>query len=147
MNALSASPPRADVIPLVDVMTSPWRDKTIGYRLGGFNPGPSVLVAGHDPVAALVFDRLLQLPTLAWMRGTLNLIFLNALEREGLERHISQMIEPKPDERIYLPYVLDETHHVETANEGYWSVLRTCKDLGMIEGRGVKPPPFEFVLE
>lgn len=139
MNALSAISMDIETPPLVDVLTSQSGSKVIGYRIGGFNPGPSVFVAGHDPVAAIVYDRLMQLPTLSWMRGSLNLIFLNAIEHAGIDAHIGQMTDDKPDELVFLPYFVDEKHHADAANEGYWTVLRACKSIGMIAGRGVQP--------
>ena len=139
MNAHSDNSMDVDTPPLVDVLTSQSGSKIIGYRIGGFNPGPNLLVAAHDPVAALVYDRLMLLPTLCWMRGSLNLIFLNAIEHAGINAHIGQMTDTKPDELIFLPYHLDEKHHSDAANEGYWTVLRACTAIGIISGRGVHP--------
>ncbi len=45
----------------------------LGYIVGGHRPGPNALVAGYQPVADLVFDALLALPSLPWIRGTLYL--------------------------------------------------------------------------
>lgn len=144
MNALPIHPDDAAESSLVHILTSPWSGSTIGYRVGGFNAGPSVLVECCDPVAPLVYDRLLRLPTLAWMRGTLNLVFLDVIEHEGLEGCVAELVGSRPDELVSLPCNLDGKHHKETAIEGYWTVLRACKALGMIEGRGVLPPSFEI---
>jgi hypothetical protein len=144
MNALPSHPEDAAESALVHVLTSPWSDSTIGYRVGGFNPGPNVLVECHDPDASLVYERLLRLPTLAWMRGTLSLVFREVIEREGLEECVAELIGSKPDELVSLPRDLDGKHHTETAIEGYWTVLRACKALGMIEGRGVQRPAVEI---
>ena len=134
-----------DAKPKLDfrVLTSPKNGAAIGYQVGGFNPGPSVLVAGHDPVASLVYERLLQLPTLSRMRGDLTLVYLNALEDAAMASELEALIEPKPDEVIFLPYLNDQVLHEIAADQGYWTVLRFCTSLGMISGRGIPRSPLE----
>ena len=144
MNAFLPKSFDSDVKPLVHVLTAPNSTQTIGYRFGGFNAGPSLLVAGHDPVATMVYDRLLQLPTLAWMRGSLTLVFLHALERDSMTPRLETLVAPKPDEIAFLPYQMDEAFHEEAAKEGYWTVLRLCASIGMISGRGIPQSKSEF---
>jgi len=127
----------ADNVPLIEVLTDTSGQRTIGYRLGGYHAGPSVLVAGHAPVANQVYDRLLRLPTIGWMHGTLTLVLLNELEQHGFQAYLGHRIEPRPDEMHFLSYHLDTSFHEEAAEEGYWSTLRLCAKLGMISGRGV----------
>lgn len=127
-------------IPLVEVLTSRTGRAVLGYHIGGFRPGPRLLVAGHDPVASLVYDRLLALPTLGWMRGKLTLVRLNLMEQEGLAAHFGTTVPEHPDDILFLPYRLDEVHHPRATRMGYWSVLRSCAQLGMIDGRGI---PYE----
>ncbi|MEJ6404929.1 hypothetical protein [Yoonia sp. 2307UL14-13] len=120
-----------DMTHLVDVMTAAERDAPLGYRLGGFRAGPSLVVTGCDRVAEAVFDRLLAVPTLAWMRGRLTLIFMDRLDGEAFDE-----LEPSlpVDQTIILPHDAVADDMVTAA---YWMVLRACTQLGMIDGRGV----------
>lgn len=127
----------SDETPLIEVLTDVSGQRTIGYKLGGYRVGPSVLVAGHAPIAAKVYDRLMRLPTIGWMHGSLTLVFLNELEQNGFQIYFGPRIEPRPDELHFLAYHLDPTHHAEAAEAGYWSTLRLCARLGMISGRGI----------
>ena len=130
-----------DQVPMIEVLTTDNGRHVLGYNIGGFYPGPKVLVAGHDPVASRVYERLVQLPTLGWMRGSLTLVCLNLMEREGLQAHFGTTIAEHPDELVFLPYHLDARHHAAAARQGYWTVLRACAQLGMIEGRGLTYQP------
>lgn len=141
MNAVASDTFGTTQIPLVEFLTNDRGTATLGFRIGGFNAGPDVLVAGHTPIANLVYDRLLLLPTLAWMRGRLTLVFLHEFEREGLHSHFGKMFDPSPDELLFLPYDLIDAHHAKAASEGYWTVLRLCARLGMVTGRGVPAAP------
>jgi len=124
-------------IPLVEVLTSPSGTSTIGYRLGGFNAGPSVVVAGYSPIAGAVYDRLISLPTISWMRGTLTLIFLDELDRCGpVSSTITDGVQ-EPNELHFLPSNFDEPFNEAAIRSGYWSTLRLCASLGMIAGRGI----------
>ncbi len=122
--------------PFADVFTAE-NGALLGYRLGGHIAGPRVLVVGHDPIAAPVFDRLMALPTLGWLYGELTLINLTALDTAKESRRFAEFILPKPDELMFLPYNLRTREERKTCDAGYWSVLRLCTDLGMISGRGV----------
>jgi hypothetical protein len=90
-------------IPLVEVLTTKTGSDVFGFRITGFYTGPSVLVAGHALIADQVYARLMQIPTLGWMRGTLTLVFLNMMEGEGLSAHLDTQIDPTPDELLFLP--------------------------------------------
>jgi hypothetical protein len=124
-------------VPLLEVLTDPTGKHTIGFKLGGFKPGPNLLVAGHAPVADRVFERLTTLPTLGWMRGSLTLILLTEMERYGGDVYMGGMLDPKPDELHFLAYHLDPAHQDAAVTEGYWSTLQLCVTLGMISGRGI----------
>ncbi|MEL6102726.1 MAG: hypothetical protein AAFR68_15620, partial [Pseudomonadota bacterium] len=63
----------------VEVLTTS-QGAVFGYRLKGASAGPQVVVAGVCPNAEQVFERLLLTPTLPWMRGTLIVIRLDALD-------------------------------------------------------------------
>lgn len=143
MNALSTKTQTGTTASRFGAKSSPNDEHVISHRLGGFRAGPSVLVVGHKPVINMVYARLLRLPTLGWMRGSLTLIFLETVDQFGFETCIDRLQIPQPDELVFLPCHLDVTYHKPAAKEGYWTVLRTCTSLGMIEGRGVKTSTFE----
>lgn len=137
MNADASFEDETFKTPQVEVLTAQKGNVTLGFRIGGFHAGPELLVVGHDPVAGLVYDRLMQLPALGWMRGRLTMVFLNEMERNCLPSDIGTLIASVPDDLFFLPYQLDAAFHAEASAEGYWSVLRSCTRLGMISGRGV----------
>lgn len=139
MNTMSNRIESDDALPLVEVLTNPAGTAKIGYRLGGIYAGPHVVVAGHDPIADMTYSRLISLPTIGWMRGSLTLLLMNAMERRGLLDNTMNALDPKPDEIHFLPYNLDPAFHTEAAVSGYRSTLRLCASLGMISGRGVLP--------
>lgn len=117
---------------LVDVITDTTQEAPLGYEICGAFAGPTLLVAGHTAVADLVYDRLMKLPTLAWMHGTLVLVFLDRMERHGLDFHVSRMTTPAPDDLVFLPYDLDPSHHAAAAQDGFEDALRVSARLGMI---------------
>lgn len=121
--------------PLVVVLTTPIDGVEFGYQVGGVSAGPHLVVAGHGPIADLVFERIIALPTIGWIKGTLSLISLDALEQPGLAFNLGNLIDPKPDEIHFLPYQLDKAFHTASAARGYWSTLRLCCRFGMISGR------------
>ena len=110
--------------------------RTFGYRLVGASPGPQLVVAGHCGESADIFDRLLQIPTLPWMRGNLVLIRLDALD--DLVQDIASIAHiGVVDRTMMLP--LGESDRIDEViqRRTYHSILRTCAQLGMISGRGV----------
>lgn len=117
---------------LVDVITDAVQSAPLGYEICGAFAGPTLLVAGHSAVAENVFDRLIKLPSLAWMHGTLVLVFLDRLERYGLDFYINQMATPAPDELVFLAFDLDPAHHAAAARAGFEDALRISARLGMI---------------
>lgn len=138
----SATADRRDVpnsCPFAEVLTCD-TGTGLGYRLGGHFAGPDVLIVGHAPIADQVFDRLITLPTLGWLRGTLTLINLSVLTLSGENPRLAQFFQPRPDELLFLPYHITPETAQEAATQGYWSVLRLCADMGMIAGRGVPRP-------
>jgi hypothetical protein len=129
--------PRSDKCRFVEVLSTSSRARKLGYRLGGSRPGPNVLVAGLSRVAEQVFEGLLALPTLPWLRGELVLIALEALDEEGPGGRVEALSETGFDEILFLPYAVKAPFSEEAAREGYRTVLRLCTQLGMIDGRGV----------
>tara|TARA_R100000935_G_scaffold11029_1_gene22081 strand:- start:392 stop:811 length:420 start_codon:yes stop_codon:yes gene_type:complete len=117
---------------LVDVITDTAQGASLGYEICGAFAGPTLLVAGHTAIADLVYDRLMKLPTLAWMHGTLVLLFLDRMEKHGLDFHVTQMTNPEPDELVFLPFDLDPAHHAAAAQDGFNDALNVSVRLGMI---------------
>lgn len=129
MTCLDQDPPCGWVEVLTDAATG----ATVGFHIDGHHAGPRLVVAGFNPVAGLTFDRLLSLPTLGWMRGSLTLLTVN---------DVSGAIAPhryleRADELHFLPYTLRQAEAKTFAGRGYWEVLRICSNLFMISGRGV----------
>lgn len=120
----------------IEIFTTGRTGTVFGYRLVGALPGPQLVVAGICPAAARVFDRLLSIPTLPWMRGNLVMVQLDALE--DLVGDISSMVELGPvDRTIVLPGGTETGGGELLIRRNYHAVLRACADLGMIAGKGV----------
>ena len=129
--------PQITAVNLVEAMTTDNSDNAIGYRMGRENAGPRVIVAGYENVADPVYDRLIALPTLGWMRGQLTMVFLDRLGKDGIRGSLHKTLGHAVDEVLFLPMVSDCSAVAEAIDAGYWSVLQCCKRLGMIDGRGV----------
>jgi len=126
-----------DMCKFVEVMTAHVSGEPIGYRFGGDRPGPNALVAGDVALMEALFDRLHKLPTLPWMWGKLYLITLDDVECTGLPdvaRCIPDMVF---DALVMLPYAPGADTHDFSVDRAYWASLRLCRQLGMIQGRGV----------
>lgn len=122
----------------LEVFCTPDTGTPFGYRLVGASPGPQLVVAGHCTASADIFDRLLNIPTLPWMRGNLVLIRLDALDNLvqdiGSIAHIGTV-----DRTVILPNDADAPLDERAQRRTYHAILRTCAQLGMISGRGVAP--------
>lgn len=124
----------------VDVITSQQGGHVTGYRLQGSRPGPNLLVAGFSPCADAIYDRLLNLPTLPWLRGTLSMLLLDTPNIS--DRSVTELTGPgtRIDDVLFLPFnTMEPDHMADHVRSGYRSVLRLCERLGMIDGRGVYP--------
>lgn len=105
----------------------------IGHHIVGHRRGPTLLVLGDRVVMEPVYRRILQLPSLPWIRGDLILGKLAggqpALD-DAMQRSITQHCG-----------LIDDTLHLvgSTGDENalYWTVLQFCTQYGMISGRGV----------
>ncbi len=137
MTMVDTNPPEVSEAKHVEVLTSAGSGAVIGYRLQGGRAGPSVLVAGHNPFAEGIYDRLMALPTLPWLRGSLCLIILETFDNEACPDSLLTDPSDKFDEVLFLPYSPETENGPEMIKEGYWMVLRLCAQLGMIDGRGV----------
>lgn len=124
----------------VEVMTNEKTGMAFGYRLTGASAGPQLVVAGTCPSAEKVFDRLLAIPSLPWMRGNLVLIRLDALD--NLLGDLSSLSPLGPVDRTLVLPLPDAKELDETLTlHSYHMVLRACAELGMISGRGVVNKP------
>ena len=129
----------ANLSGFVEVLTTQVTGKPFGYRLQGGSSGPQLVVAGVCDMTDEVFDRIMRIPTLPWMRGSLVLIRLNALDDlftdlarlNPLGTVDRTLVLPWPDDKVLNAFVLRRNYHL---------ILRTCSDLGMIAGRGVARP-------
>lgn len=120
----------------VEVLATEREGIPYGYRLRGHRSGPQLVVAGLCPAAREVFGRILHIPTLPWMRGTLTLIMLDAFD--DLIADVNQFDPLGPIDRTTMLPSMDNG----SSNEGdlkrhYHTVLRACAALGMISGRGI----------
>lgn len=130
----------------VEVLTSEDFGELIGYRIGGGRPGPSAVLAGDPDLIEALFERLMAVPTLPWMWGRLHLVSLEFIESGNLHELQTCLPEVKVDGLILLPNPKSDESHDVAVNDGYWAGLRLCSQLGMIEGRGVKPAENRAVI-
>ena len=120
----------------VEVLTTKSTGEVYGYRLTGAAPGPVLVAAGHCDAAEALFERIMRIPTLPWMRGTLVLIRLGRLDVHT--RIADDLVELGPvDRTIVLPFADHGEASALELRRTYHNILRTCADLGMISARGV----------
>lgn len=120
----------------IAALTATAKGTVIGYRLVGASAGPQLVVAGICPSSEHVFDRLLSIPTLPWMRGSLVLIRTSALDNL-LSDLPSVSVLGEIDRTMVLPFSDTEKADETIIRRSYHQVLRACASLGMISGRGV----------
>ena len=127
----------------LEVFTTQITGNVFGHRIVGATAGPQVVVAGHCEAATDLFERLLKIPTLPWLRGNLVLIRLDALD--DLVHDISSIASiGTVDRTIILADTSSEEVDEFIHRRNYHTILRTCAQLGMIAGRGVaRPMPLE----
>lgn len=126
-----------DICKFVEVLTAHTSGEAIGYRFGGDRPGPDALVAGDVALMEALFDRLHNLPTLPWMWGKLYLVALDGVECTGLPDIARCIPDMSFDALVMLPYTPGRDTHDYSVDRAYWTSLRLCRKLGMIQGRGV----------
>lgn len=118
----------------VNVLTTQSTGAIFGYRLQGAAAGPQLVVAGTCSNAVAAFDRILRIPTLPWMKGTLVLIQLDKLA--DIDADLSALPNLGAiDRTLILPW--DQNGGALAVRRSCNQVLRACTDLGMIRGRGV----------
>lgn len=121
----------------VEVLTMEISGEQIGYAHGGSFPGPHALVAGKSTLIEALSDRLSQLPSLPWMWGKLYLVEIDGIEPLDLRDAQSSLGHVQFDEVILLPYANGFENWQNTVDQAYWTTLKLCRRLGMIEGRGI----------
>ena len=120
----------------VQVLTTESTGTVYGYRFVGAKAGPQIVVAGHCDSAQEVFDRLIAIPTLRWMRGSMVFVRLDMLD--DINADFTALLPlGHVDRTIVLP-LADATDKERTIRTAYHAVLRACAGLGMISGRGVR---------
>ncbi|GGE48835.1 hypothetical protein [Actibacterium pelagium] len=120
----------------LEVFTTQRTGTEFGYRIVGAKPGPQVVVAGHCTSTVKVFERLLAIPTLPWMRGNLVLIRLDALD--DLIHDITSIASiGVVDRTVILADSVSEEGDEKLQRRNYHMILRTCSQMGMVAGRGV----------
>lgn len=112
-------------------------DAAVGYQVAGSRAGPSLLVVGLGREADVAFRRILALPNLPWLRGTLSMMCLEDTDR-GRD---AVMLDQVSDKIGTIDGCLHVTGPMGHANEAYWTILRFCAGYGMISGRGVPKRP------
>lgn len=122
----------------VEVLTAQMSGNTIGYRFGGSLAGPNALVAGEAALVDALFDRLHRLPTLSWMWGKLYIVALDGVECPDLDSVRMSLAAVQLDELIMLPHTKGLPVWQHSVDRAYWTTLRLCRRLGMIEGRGIR---------
>lgn len=122
----------------VEVLTTEISGEQIGCRYGGSFPGPNALVAGSTALIEALSDRLSQLPTLPWMWGKLYLVEIDGIEMLDLRDAASALAHVRFDEVILLPDAKVFENWQIAVDQAYWTTLKLCRRLGMIEGRGVR---------
>lgn len=117
----------------------------VGVRFGGGFSGPNALVVGNADLIRPVVQRLILIPSLAWMRGNLFAIALEGLERLPSGHGLSEILSADGpiDGQITLPSLamksLGHKARSEMVRRSHRSALRLCTQLGMIRSRGVPP--------
>ena len=124
----------------LEVFTTQFTGTVFGYRIVGSKLGPQVVVAGSCDASTAVFERLLAIPTLPWLRGNLVLILLDALD--DIVHDISSIESiGHVDRTIMLANSPTDDGGKALNQKNYHMILRVCAELGMISGRGVASAP------
>ena len=121
----------------VEFLTEDANGNLIGYRFGGERPGPNALVEGPREVLDAVAEKLAQLPTLRWMWGSLYLIQQGTAEQSRKLSGGEDQPDVFFDDFVSVSGSASPDPQSEEVQDVYWSTLRLCKGLGMIQGRGV----------
>ncbi len=105
--------------------------------MGGERPGPNLLVVGHSLYLEAIIERLCQIQSIPWMWGNIYLVMYDALD-EDFAKCPAQAIPQTPfDDIIKFRSEALELTNQKHVRQGYFKILKKCRALGMITGRGV----------
>ena len=122
-----------DACGFLEVFTTEATGEPYAYRLLGVRRGPQLAIAGHGAPADAVFDRLLSIPSLPYIHGSLLLVQLDRLNKSFDD--LDRLTLRAPIDRIFmLPSCETGTVFIRRLCS---DVLRVVAGLGMIGGRGV----------
>jgi len=101
--------------------------------------GPFLLVCGRGAICNPAFERIMELPSLPWLRGTLVLSYIGQVDVAGRSQlSPGANAAARCDATLFLDFMGDhEGARIAYADEAYWTILRKMTELGMIAGRGV----------
>lgn len=139
LSASTSAPNFVEESKFVEVLTSDQTGDLIGYRIGGARPGPSAVLAGDPVLIDALFERFMAVPTLPWMWGQLHLFCVESTAQGDLHNMRIYLRDVTVDGLVMLPFAVAGEGYSAAIESGYWAGLRLCRQLGMIEGRGVKP--------
>lgn len=120
----------------VDALTEPNQPHPFGFVLKGAKAGPQLVIGGHGWIAEATYDRLRSIPTLPWMRGNLVLVRFDLLS-DGF-RALDALADLGPTDRTVHLTTIGPFQGADPVGTNTQRVLRAARDLGMIEGRGVR---------
>ena len=132
MNIIPSQNDLRDVeAPFADVLAGRGFVEPYLYRIGGVRAGPRFVVLGQNAVAEAVFDRLMALPHLGWVRGSLVLVRVDRLSADPAIAREELFQVGRPD-RVHV--LGGGAVEIKT---NYYRILDMLARLGMIAGRGV----------
>ena len=114
-------------------------DIVVALRIGGQLTGPVLLVCGREAICRPVFGRLIRLPSLPRLTGTLLLAYIGGFDAAGQSPYQSEpLLNPRFDEALFFDYHGGgSTARTRFERTAYWAILRKMTAIGMISGRGV----------
>jgi len=121
-------------LPLAHVLTLDHVDTPVGYSIGGFQSGPELVAMGHGMAAGAVYERLMRIESLNWLRGRLTMLELDAIPDLQADT-LSDIVQVAHIDEIVM--LANPVEGIDMVSDGYWKILEACADLGMISGRGV----------
>jgi hypothetical protein len=116
-------------LPFAEVLVNPHARIPYGVRFGGDRPGPIETVA----------RRMIKLPTLPWIWGHIYLISSDMIS-SGQQVDVTSCLPNVIFDDITISAASNQDS-TDTLDAAYWTVLRLCARLGMIQGRGVATEP------
>jgi hypothetical protein len=122
-------------LPFAEVLVNFNSSMPYGVRFGGDRPGPNALFAAPATIIDAVSRRLIKLPTLPWIWGHLYLISPDMMSSEH-QADVTSCLPSVVFDDIIISEASDQEPD-DISDAAYWTVLRLCSRLGMIQGRGV----------